>query len=247
MLRSNFARTAAKSVLPLLIDLYWFRVLNAISEPEVPSKGKLLAEYGEFLTDLDPRFFHAYYYLSLAIPYPLGHNQYDNGPAAEALVRKGIANLPEDYRLRIVLVFNLLNVKKDKAAALEEFRRFIKVKSAPALAPLSATVLMAEAGQIDEAQSVIDEAMKTLSPEFHKQLEERRRQLSIERELQQLDAAIDACASRGPAPETLEAVISCGTWPSVRTTDQFGGEFSVGPDGRAASTSLLRRLRVPKL
>jgi len=73
-----------------LIDLYFLRTLIGISEPESVLRNKNLYAYGEFLTDLDPRFFHAYYFLALATPYLVGRDRYVNGDLALKLVRKGI-------------------------------------------------------------------------------------------------------------------------------------------------------------
>ncbi|MBL8933212.1 MAG: hypothetical protein JNM69_01585 [Archangium sp.] len=247
MLRGSIASTISKAHLPLLIDLYWLRTLIGISEPESEQRNKNLAAYGEFLTDLDPRFFHAYYFLALSTPYSLGRDRYLNGDLALKLVRKGIAQFPKDFRLRTLHAFLLTYVAHDSRAAVQEFVEISKLPNAPAAAISSATAMFVEEGRFDDAIAMISEAMDEGGHGSLTLLSDRKKQLEIERVLRELDAAIARVAARsGRTPESLEEVIAAGEWPADQTHDPHGGELTVEA-GRGRSSWLVGRLEgIPK-
>jgi tetratricopeptide (TPR) repeat protein len=247
LLRGSVASTISKAHLPLLIDLYWLRVLIGISEPETAERNQNLAAYGEFLTDLDPRFFHAYYYLGMLTPYSLGNDQYSNGELAIKLIKKGIARFPEDYRLRTVLAFLLTYIRHDSRAAVLEFSEIAKLPNAPGAAISSATALFVEEGRFDDALELIENAMKREGQGGLRMLSDRKKQLEIEKLLRQLDEAIVRAERKlGRTPETLEDVIAAQEWPAELTKDPHGGELTVKA-GRGRSSWLVGRLEgIPK-
>jgi hypothetical protein len=247
LVRQSLASTVSKPHLPLLIDLYFLRCLIGISEPETEQRNKSLAAYGEFLTDLDPRFFHAYYYLALSTPYSLGRDQYLNGDLALRLVRKGIAQFPKDYRLRTLHAFLLTYVLHDSRAAVQEFVEISKLPNAPAGAISSATAMFVEEGRFDEAIGMLSQAMEEGGHGSLQLLSDRKKQLEIERLLRELDAAIQRTKQKlGRTPESLDEVVGAGEWPADQTHDPHGGELSV-VDGRGRSSWLVGRVKgIPK-
>lgn len=243
MLRGSIASTVSKPHLPLLIDLYFLRTLIGIAEPESEQRNKNLYAYGEFLTDLDPRFFHAYYFLSLATVYSLGGDKYLHGDLALKLVRKGKKQFPDDYRLRMLSAFLLTYVERDQRAAIDEFIEISKLPNAPAGAIAAATAKFVDEDQFDEAIAMISEAMDEGGHGSMTLLSDRKKQLEIERLLRKLDAAIVAAKARtGRDPQTLEDVIAAGEWPADLTHDPHGGELSVEA-GRGRSSWLVGRLK----
>lgn len=247
LLRGAVSSTLSKAHLPLLIDLYWLRVLNGISEPETEERNQNLAAYGEFLTDLDPRFFHAYYYLGMLTPYSRGNDQYSNGELAIRLIRKGIARFPDDYRLRTVLAFLLTYIRHDPRAAVLEFAQIAKLPNAPGAAISSATALFVEQGRFDEAIELIESAMNREGQGGLGMLSDRKKQLEIERLLRTLDGAIKRAEQKlGHVPESLDEVIAANEWPADLRNDPQGGELSVRA-GRGRSSWLVGRLEgIPK-
>jgi len=226
-----------------LIDLYFLRTLIGISEPESELRNKNLYAYGEFLTDLDPRFFHAYYFLSLATVYSLGKDQYLNGDLALKLVRKGIKQFPRDFRLRILSAFLLTYVEHDPRAAIEEFIEISKFPDAPAGAIAAATSMFVENNDFDAAIAMISAAMDEGGHGSMQLLTDRKKQLEIERLLRELDAAIRAAGAKlGHTPESLDEVVALGEWPAELTHDPHGGELSVQA-GRGHSSWLVGRIK----
>ncbi|MBL8920927.1 MAG: hypothetical protein JNJ54_18840 [Myxococcaceae bacterium] len=242
LLREGLARSLAKPVRPLLIDLYWLRALNGMGEAETAERNQNLAQYGFFLTELDPRFFHAYYYLALVTPYSLGGDRYLNGELALALVRKGLAQFPTDIRLRTLHAFLLTYIEHDTRAAVMEFVEISKQPNAPAAAISAATALFVDEGRFDEAIEMISQAMGEESRGGLQLLSDRKKQLEIEKLLRTLDAAIERTRQKtGRMPQTLEAVVEAGEWPAELTHDPHGGELAV-KDGRGYSSWLVGRM-----
>lgn len=242
MLRGSVASTVSKAHLPLLLDLYWLRTLIGMAEPESEQRNKNLYSYGDFLTDLDPRFFHAYYFVALVTPYSLGGDRFLNGDLALKLVRKGIKRFPNEQRLQMQHAFLLTYIEHDSKAALEVFMNMSKLPNAPAAAIASATALFVQDNRFDEAIAMISEALGEGGHGSVKMLSDRKKQLEIERQLRKLDAAIAAAAAKlGRTPETLDEVIKAGEWPADVTHDQEGGELSVEA-GRGRSAWLVGRM-----
>ncbi|MCA2979779.1 MAG: hypothetical protein INH41_24705 [Myxococcaceae bacterium] len=242
LLRQGASRSLVKPHLPLLIDLYWLRCLIGIAEPESAEKNRNLAQYGFFLTDLDPRFFHAHYYLALATPYSLGGDVYENGELAMELVERGISRFPEDFRLRLLKAFLLTYVRRDYKAATREFVAIAKLPNAPASAIAAASAMFIDEERFDEAISFISEALDRKGQSGLTLLSDRKKQLEIERLLRKLDAAVARAAGKlGRTPETLDEVIAAGEWPADLIKDPHGGDLSVQA-GRGRSSWLVGRL-----
>lgn len=243
MLRQGAATVLTRAHRPLLIDLYWLRCLVGISEPESVERNRNLAAYGFFLTDLDPRFFHAYYFLALATPYSLGSDRYENGDLALALVKKGLLHFPQDYRLRMLNAFLLTYVSHDGKAATLEFMKIAELPNAPAAAIAAATALFVDEDRFDDAIAMISEAMEKGTQGGLDLLSARKKQLEIEKLLRQLDtASLRAATKLGRTPESLDDVIAAGEWPADLRTDPHGGVLSIVA-GRGRSSWLVGRLR----
>jgi hypothetical protein len=242
LLRGGLATSVTRPLRPLLIDLYWLRCLIGMGEPESEARNRNLASYGFFLTDLDPRFFHAYYFFGLATPYSLGQDRYANGDLALELVRRGIKQFPEDVRLRMLHAFLLHYVIHDGRAAVMEFVTMAKLPGAPAAALSSATALMVEEGRLDDAIEAMQNAMDEGGRGSMQLLSDRKKQLEIEKLLRELDRAIERSTVKlGHTPTSLAEVVAAGEWSPLVTHDMHGGELRV-ESGRGRSSWLVGRL-----
>lgn len=242
LLRGSVASSVSKAHLPLLLDLYWLRALIGMAEPETEQRNKNLYAYGDFLTDLDPRFFHAYYFTALITPYSLGGDKFVNGDLALKMVRKALTQFPDDQRLHMQHAFLLTYIEHDSKAAVEVFLKMAKLPNAPAAAIASATALFVEQNDFEAAIGLVSEAMGEGGHGSTTLLSDRKKQLEIERQLRRLDAAIKAAAVKlGRTPDSLEEVIAAGEWSADETHDQEGGELSVEA-GRGRSSWLVGRM-----
>jgi hypothetical protein len=244
LLQPGLARTMSKSQLPLLIDLYWLRVLNAIGEEDSESKNRALYYYGELLTDLDPRFYQAYLYIALNVPYLVERGVYVNGHLAEKLLRKGLKQYPDDMRMSIVLGYVLFSMERKFLEAAQHYRHLATVPGAPPwVAPLS-TRLFAQGGKPLEGLDFVEELLENVDdPMLRQEFEQRREQLLLEAFLQRVDAAVAQFKeSRGRLPADVGELVREGFY-SGALEDDAGRPVFLRPDGRAA-TSHERRLEI---
>lgn len=251
LLRPALARTISKSELPLLIDLYWLRVINAIGLQDSARKNRALYEYGLVLTELDPRFYHAYIHLGLNIPYqvvyepPLPRGSYVNADLAEDIFRRGLKVFPEDMRLHIYLGWVLFGMEHKYAEAAAVYQEASKLKDAwPYMAPL-ATRLLAQAGRPTDAIDVARQLMdSTDDPAVKEELEQRVKELEVEAVLHEVDVAIAQFKAREHRdPVGIEDLVRAKDY-SGPLEDPRGGTVYIDEKGRPMSTSLPRRLEV---
>ena len=112
----------------LMADVYWLRTVQFFGHQHAFAQQRrfdLLVPLAEITTTLDPRFELAYRYgaLFLAEPYPNGAGDI---AAAEALLRKGIAANPQNWKLRrdlgYIYYFHLRDPRRAADAMLDASR-----------------------------------------------------------------------------------------------------------------------------
>lgn len=239
------ARTISKPFLPMLIDLYWLRSLNAIGLSDSLEKNRALYEYGEVLTDLDPRFLQPYTFIGLAVPFQTSRDVYANADLAEKLLRKGLVQYPDHLQLNMYLGFNLFSYQHRYVDAAHVFEHVSKLPVTLPWASLLATRLLATGGSPEEGAALAREMADNADDEGTRaEFEQRAEELEVEAALQRVDhAATKYFEAHKGWPETL-AVLRQENLYSGPDTDPKGGIISVQPDGKATSTSLTRRLEV---
>jgi len=245
LLRPSVARTVSKAFLPLLIDLYWLRTLNAIGSDESPEKNRALYEYGRTLTDLDRRFYHAYTYVGLNIPYQTGRKTFVNGDLAADLLERGRVQFPQDMRMHLYLGFTLYYILREYRHASEIFLAGSKLAGAPPfMAPLAAR-LLSTSGDAKEGLALARELYDSTTDETSRaEFEKRIHELEIEVVLQEVDAAVERfTAQYGEKPTSIDQLVTVGVYRGP-LSDPSGGQIYLDKDGRAFSTSLERRYEV---
>lgn len=243
LLRPAVARTLSKPFLPLLIDVYWLRVLNAIGDTDSTRKNRALYDYGRVLTDLDPRFLEAYVYLGVNIPFQEERNVWANAELASDLLRRGLTRFPDNAKLHLFLGFTLFQMERKYVEAAEVFASLAKLPDSPPWAALLATRLLSHGGEAKEGLALARELLaSTPDEETRAELEQRVLDMEVEATLQSVDDAVASFTQRfGVAPPSLEELISQGVYSGPRV-DARGGSISIGANGKATTTSLERRL-----
>ncbi len=244
VLRPALAKTLSRSQLPLLIDLYWLRVLNAIGEADSAQKNRDLYAYGVVLTELDPRFRTAYSYIGLNIPFQYERNKYKNGDLAIDLLERGVRQFPNDMQLHLYLGFTMVFVERHYREAADVFLRGSKLPNAPRFMAGLATRLLSQSGQAGDALKLArDLAASTEDEEVKSGLEQRVQELEVEVLLQQVDAAASQFKQRtGHDATSLDELVAAGDYRGP-TEDSRGGTVSL-KDGKGTSTSLERRVEL---
>jgi hypothetical protein len=246
LLRPGLAKTLSKSQFPLLLDAYWLRTLNLIGERETAENRRALYEYGKFLTDSDPRFYHAYKYIGLNVPFQTGRETWVNAELGSSLLRAGVQQFPQDLYLHLYLGFNLFYMEKKYLEASNVFRTGSMLDKAPSwMAPL-ATRLLSHGGKPRDALALAQEMLADTTDEgLRAELEQRVADLQIEVDLEPVDEAVEKykAAYAGNLPPNLEALIQGGFYSGPRV-DSRGGTISLTENGKVVSSSVERRLKL---
>jgi tetratricopeptide (TPR) repeat protein len=245
--RAGFLKVLFKAQLALVSDYFWILTINRVGAATNPAEYREIYYYADLTTDLDPRFSKVYTFAGITIPIHLGREQYENVQESTAILRKGIANTPEDKRIHFQLAYNLMFFErryKEAAAIIEELA---KAPDAPDWYSALATRLYAQAGDFDTSLSLAmmlrDGAEDAQTREYYAR---RVSEILQERMLQRLDEAIERYKAReGHLPDTLTALVPAGDLDKL-PTDPLGGEFFIGEDGRSYSSAAKFRLELIK-
>lgn len=245
LLRPAFAKTVSKSFMPLLVDALWLRALNAIGQTDSEQKNVALYEYGLVLSELDSRFFHVYEYIGLALPFAVRRNTWVGAAQSSDMFRRGLRAFPASMKLHLYLGFSLFHRERKFSEAADVFAAAAKLPDAlDFMAPL-ATRLKAFSGRPEEALEMTNELLANTKDEnTRKVLEQRVTEIEVEIVLQAVDrAAVVFQAERGRWPSSVEELRDVGyyTGPLV---DPEGARISIDAEGRAASTTIGRRLEL---
>lgn len=244
LLRPSLARTVSKPMLPMLVDVLWLRTVNAIGMRETEQKNLALYEYGVALTEIDPRFYVAYKYVGLNVPFAKDRNVWVGGPEASDMFRRGLKQFPNDPTLHMYLGFNLFHRERKFLEASEVFQRAAGLPGAlNFMAPLAAR-LRAHGGAPEEALAMTREMLAAeQNEEVRATLEERLKELEVEVVLQAVDRAAEEYEKRtGRAPVTLDDLRAEGLYTGPNE-DAQGGTISL-KNKKGTSTSLNRRLEI---
>lgn len=230
-------RLLGRSHLSLVVDLLWLRTIGLSVGMKVPADGRALVLWCELVADLDPQFLYPYIFGGLLAPMSSNAGNH-NVEEASALLKKGMENIPGDYRLPLYLAFLQLQVDHDAAAAAATLRRGARIPGAPLFMGQLATRLLAQSNDFDAARAFAEE-LEHSSPDPEVRAIFARRRLEIERDrlLATLQQAVEAFrAERGSVPQSLLQLLSEGFITQL-PHDPLGGEFQLGPDGAVIAPS----------
>ncbi len=230
---------------PFLLDLLWLRALNVISDAESPDRNLALFSFGESITEIDRRFYTAYYYMGLNTPYQQSRDKWLYGREASKLFTDGLAQFPSDLRFHLFLGYNLFFVEKKYREASGIFLAASKLPDSPPFAAPLATRLLAHGGEPEEALKLAQSLVgSTTDEDSRAQFEQRVRELEVEVLLQKVDKAnIEFKMQRGHFAKTISELNESGVY-SGDDDDGHGGKITLKDTGKATSTSLERRIEL---
>ncbi len=140
----------------ILADVYWLRTVQYFGGQRAYAEGRsfeLLRPLVDITTTLDPRLGIAYKYgaVFLAEPRPIGAG---DAPGGIALLEKGVAANPVDWRLRQDLGFFHFLYLHDGAGAARILNEAAEISGAPYWLRTLAAQLAAQGGERDAARSM---------------------------------------------------------------------------------------------
>lgn len=234
---AQLIRLLARSHISLVADLFWIRAIGIATSIKVPADGLSLVTWCGLVTELDPRFVWPYLFGGLLAPMSSAWGNH-NVAEANALMKRGMENIPQDHRLPLYLSFNQLNVEHDVRAAAETLRRGARAPHAPPFMGQLATRLLAQTDDFDAASAFADELERgATDAETRAAFARRRLEIARDRLLVDLQKAVDRFrAERGRPPDSLAHLVSEG-FLSQLPADPLGGEFRLGADGTVVASS----------
>ena len=224
---AQLLRLMGRSHLSLIADLFWIRAIGVTINLKVPADGLALVLACGLVTELDPHFVWPYLVGGLLSPMSSAAG-YHNVAEANALMRKGMDEIPDDHRLPLYLSFNQLHLDHDVRAAAETLRLCARNPHAPAFMGQLASRLLAQSENFDAATEVADEMERNSSNAEDRALfAHRRLEIERDRRLSRLQKAVDQFrAARGQPPSTLMQLLSEGFVTEI-PPDPLGGEFQL--------------------
>lgn len=243
--RPGLLKTLFRAQLGLVTDYFWVLMVNRIGTASRADEYRGVYDYADLVTDLDPRFPHAYLYGGITIPVHLGKGEYANTTESSALLRKGLKHLPDNEQIAFQLAYNLMFFDKKYKEAADIIQELSKRPDAPAWYSALATRLYAQSGDFDTGLS-LSMALRdgAEDPETRAFYEVRVREILQERMLRTVDAAIQRYSAReGKLPASLPVLVSAGDL-SALPEDPLGGRLFLGEDGRAYSDAVRFRMEL---
>jgi hypothetical protein len=223
-------------------DLLWLNIVQVLGEREVRHADyEWLFHALDVVTTIDPHYTYAHDVGGVVLAELAGRVDWSN-----ALLEKGRAANPEAWRLPFQLGFNAFFHQQDYVRAAGYMAIAARLPGRPAYVPELAARLYVEGHRPALALDFLD-VMVRQTDDVHvlAQLERRKAEVIVERDLAVLEEAVQAYTARvGRGPETFDALIQAGDL-TVLPVEPFGGSYRLDPKrGTVVSTTHPQRLRL---
>jgi hypothetical protein len=171
----------------LVSDYHWLQALQVVGGSQVdPSlHGPILAKLVDVVTTLDPRVDHPYRFAALWLTDSL-----ESVRKADALLARGIAYHPTEWRNSFYQGFNRFLYLEDEAGAANSFERAARLPGSPAYLPRLVARLRAGEAGLDAAAVLLQELIAGAEDPYERAgYELSLREIEAERRARVLDAA----------------------------------------------------------
>ena len=190
----------------LLADIYWTRAVQYFGSQHHQDSGdfRLLAPLLQVTTELDPH---------MVPPYEFGANFLAQKPPygaglpgdALALLKYGVENNPDKWRLYYNLGFLYFTEFKDYAKAADAFTRGAQLPVTNGFMPILAARMAQHAGEFDTARVLWYTAYQSSNePEIRKNAVDHLLALQVDEEVTRLEEVVEKyCHQTGNAPSSM--------------------------------------------
>jgi tetratricopeptide (TPR) repeat protein len=240
------AKLAAFGFDALLGDYYWMRAVQIVGSPEGPvGRSHHLGRLIDVVTTLDPWVGHAYRFAAVWM--------IDDEPAvrhANAILERGIAHHPDDWRNRFYLGFNHFFYLGENGSAAAALEPAVGLPGAPRYLGRLVARLRSEAsgGEIEAAAAFLQELLRQAEDPFAKaEYEKALDEIETERRARRLDAAREEFERRhGRDLSSVEDLVQVKP-PVLRALppEPHGFEWTLDPEsGQIVSSYVGHRYQV---
>jgi hypothetical protein len=224
-----------------LADIAWLEAVQVSGNMKLaPADYDRLYDLLNVVADFDPKF---------EIPYILGGLVLGESPvhSREALrvLERGMAHHPADWRFPFYIGFTHYFSLGDPEAAGRSMAEAARLPGSPAYLTGLASRMLSEARKPAAALSMLETITRQeTDPSRRAVLERRIRDVTIERDLQMLEQAMERYREKtGGYPAKLEDLVREGVLPAI-PAEPNGGNYLMMQGGKVRSDKVAQRLRV---
>ena len=223
-------------------DLLWLKLVQVLGE-----RGHSAQEHEwmyhalDVITTLDSQYAYAYYAGGITLS-----DIAKRADLSNRLLEKGANTNPDVWNIPFLIGYNYYFLLGDPARGAKYIMRAASLPGRPAYLPGLATRMAAEAGSPDTALAFLEARLiETRDPWMRADLENRMKEVLIERDIRELDRAVLAYQKQHRVlPKNLGDLIRDGRLPAI-PSEPFGGRYQLDPrSGAVWSTTHPERLRV---
>lgn len=221
----------------LAANLFWLRAVQYMGEPRAHERGwDRLHPAVDLVTDLDPRHGYAYQVAGVMLS-SVGRIDESN-----AILEKGIRNVPDRYVLPYYRAFNAFYYAEDFATAGRFAEIAAETPGAPPHVRQNVLAYYVKGKRADLAARFLEEALREArDDESRRALEGQLRQARLEGAAAVIDEAAERFRERMGVPPIAIAQLRHEGLLVHLPADPFGGEWVLDEEGRARSTAFPRR------
>lgn len=240
--KGEYLKLAVLGYRHIVADAIWLKAVQGLSGRQQTRDGYMGAYHAtDVVTDLDPKFVHAYQYTGTVLGVLAGLPE-----ESVALLKKGIHHNPNVWRLPFFLGYDYFYELHDPVSAAKYFRDASLLPDAPGWLAGLAVRMAAEANDLEAALEFLRRLyLQATDDQMKEGLAHRIREVTAERDIRILEQAVRTYQSRmGKFPKTLDELVISGILTTV-PPDPFGGSYQLSPSkGTVGSTGLHERLHV---
>lgn len=229
-------------------DLIWLRAIQVLGDKVVRDQDyQWLYHALDVVTTLDPQYAYAYDVGGTVLAELAGRVDLSN-----RLLEKGLEPNPTSWRLPFLLGFNHFFLLGEHLKAAEYMARASRVPGGsaegppPYYVPRLASRLYAQGKSPDVAIEFLEAMLRqTTEPLIREQLQRRIRRVGLERDLQQLEGAVQRYEQvKKRAPSSLGELVASGLLAKI-PEEPYGGQYLLDPTtGEVSSSTHVERMHV---
>jgi hypothetical protein len=225
----------------VMADAFWLEAVQVVGNKDLsPADYDRFYELLNVVANFDPKF---------EIPYFLGGLVLGQSPnhAREALLvlERGMRQYPEEWRFPFYIGFTHYFSLGDVAAGGVAMAEAARLPGSPAYLTGLASRMLSEAREPGAALNLLEPIVKQESdPARRAVLERRIREVTVERDLQALELAVEKFREKsGAAPVDLSSLVREGILEGI-PSEPNGGNYVIDRVGNVRSDRVAERLRV---
>jgi hypothetical protein len=171
----------------------------------------------------------------------------DHGNEALRVLGRGKAEFPKDWRFPFYIGFTNYFSLGDAVAGGGAMAEAARLPGSPTYLPGLASRMLSEAREPDAALRLLEPiAREENDPARREVLKRRIREVTVERDLQALERAVESYQEKmGAVPRELSDLVRAGILSGI-PEEPNGGRYLIEPGGTVRSDHVSRRLRVFK-